>query len=59
MEKYCRLHQYRIRNIVKHKGEVVVSKIFLESRNNPSKWAEGAPIEAKQVTNFLSSNSYD
>lgn len=49
-----RLHQYHIRNTVKDDVEVVVSKIFFESRNNPSELAEGAPIEAKQVTTFFS-----
>ncbi|TKV97399.1 hypothetical protein SEVIR_9G491400v4 [Setaria viridis] len=33
---------------VKDEGEVVVSKIFFESRNNPSELAGITPIEAKQ-----------
>lgn len=49
-----RLHQFHIRNTVKDEGEVVVSKIFFESRNNPSELAGITPIEAKQVTIFLS-----
>ncbi|OEL35640.1 NAC domain-containing protein 8 [Dichanthelium oligosanthes] len=42
-----RLHQYHIRNTVKNEGELVVSKIFFESRNNPCELAEEARAEAE------------
>ncbi|XP_062216356.1 uncharacterized protein LOC133916622 isoform X2 [Phragmites australis] len=43
-----RLHQYHIRNTVKDKGELVVSKIFYESQNNQCELAEKAPAKSEQ-----------
>ena len=49
-----RLHQYHIRNTVKDEEELVLSKIFFESRDNLCELAEEARVEAKLVTTFLS-----
>jgi len=49
-----RLHQYHIRNTVKHEEELVLSKIFFESRDSLCELAEEARVEAKLVTTFLS-----
>ncbi|CAL4929848.1 unnamed protein product [Urochloa decumbens] len=48
-----RLHQYRIRNTVKDEEEVVVSKIFFESQNNPPELAEEAPIVAQRISHQM------
>ncbi|PVH33028.1 hypothetical protein PAHAL_9G550800 [Panicum hallii] len=42
-----RLHQYHIRNIVKDEEELVLSKIFFESRDNLCELAEEARVEAE------------
>ncbi|KAG2542450.1 uncharacterized protein LOC120692056 isoform X2 [Panicum virgatum] len=42
-----RLHQYHIRNTVKDEEELVLSKIFFESRDNLCELAEEARIEAE------------
>jgi len=42
-----RLHQYHIRNTVKHEEELVLSKIFFESRDSLCELAEEARVEAE------------
>jgi len=44
-----RLHQYHLQNTVKAESEIVVSKIFLASRNNLCELAEEGRIESEQV----------
>nr|CAB3501561.1 unnamed protein product [Digitaria exilis] len=50
-----RLHQYHIRNTVKDEEELVVSKVFFESRNNPCELAEEACVEVEWVTFLIMS----
>ena len=48
-----RLHQYHIRNTVKHEEELVLSKIFFESRDSLCELAKEARVEAELVTTFF------
>ncbi|CAM0872037.1 unnamed protein product [Alopecurus aequalis] len=42
------LHQFRMKNRMEDEGELVVSKIFYKSQNNPCEWAAKAPVQSAQ-----------
>lgn len=52
-----RLHQYHIRGRAKDEGELVVSKIFHQSQNNPCELAEKTRPQSELVSPFLRHDS--
>ncbi|OQU92983.1 hypothetical protein SORBI_3001G453000 [Sorghum bicolor] len=54
-----RLHQYHLQNTVKAESEIVVSKIFLASRNNLCELAEEGRIESEQYVSTHKDSSVE